>query len=169
MVIAPPILLHSPPRGRPQVTFQSVVPDLLEAELLFCRAAWRGCRSLRSGRPASAGPTSPTATRSRRVNSRPRSTDPNASARFRMHAAFASASPPGTTPSTITAASACSRPNSSITAGRLSHQPTPSCPEPGFRTESQTLRPGASPTTGTAYRRVDQSAARAGGNLTGQN
>jgi hypothetical protein len=35
MVIAPSILLHSPPRGRPQVTFQSVVPELLEAELLF--------------------------------------------------------------------------------------------------------------------------------------
>ncbi len=86
---------------------------------------------------------------------------------LRMHPAFASTSFPGITPSTITAASACSRPKCSIAAGRRSHQPTPSYPQPGFRTESRTLRPGASPTTGTAYRRVDQSAARAGGNLTG--
>jgi len=35
MVIARSILLHSPPRGRPQLAFQFVVPELLEAGLLF--------------------------------------------------------------------------------------------------------------------------------------
>ena len=35
MVIAPSILLHSPPRGRPQLAFQSVVPELLETELFL--------------------------------------------------------------------------------------------------------------------------------------
>jgi hypothetical protein len=35
MAIAPSILLHSSPRGRLQLAFQSVVPGLVEAALLF--------------------------------------------------------------------------------------------------------------------------------------
>src|SRR5262249_55543751 len=51
--------------------------------------------------------------------------------------------------------------------GRRGHQPTPGCPQSGFSTESRALRPGASPTTCPTDCRVDQPAARAGGERVG--
>ena len=94
MVMAPSILLHSPPRGRPQLAFQSVVPELLETELFvpssLARLSVAAVRSAGFCRPhvSDDNPFSESQFKTR-------STDPSsgsASARFRMHAAFASAS-----------------------------------------------------------------------------
>jgi hypothetical protein len=100
MVIAPSILLHSPPRGRPQLAFQSVVPELLETELFLpsslARLSVAAVRSAGFCRPHVSDDNLFAESQFKTPKySRPRSTDPssgNASARFRMPAAFVSTS-----------------------------------------------------------------------------
>jgi hypothetical protein len=67
MAIAPSILLHSSSRGRLQLAFQSVVPGLVEAALLFAEQLGEVVgRGGEVGRLDRARPLPPAARRARR-------------------------------------------------------------------------------------------------------